>query len=562
MRWFSIAIAVISWSSTLIGQEVKVLEFPDFTFECGSVVPQVKLAYTTLGTLNEQKSNAILLPSHYGADHTGYDYLIGRGKALDPANNFLILTNLFANGVSSSPSNTPDPFRGPRFPQVSIRDNVEAQHRLVREKLGISKLKAIVGFSMGGQQAFQWAVSHPQVMESIVVICGNAKQYPFGIVRLQVSIKALKADAEFMDGNYTRLPDKGLRALSMHHRAWTRSPEAWPRDLFDNLSDQEVEQALESLSEGFHTADANNLLSQAETWKRHDVGDTKGFGGNLQKALGSIQARVLLMPSTSDQYFPLTDAVFEAKLIPGAKLRPIQSVFGHTAGGGTDPVATTAMDVTIKEFLNPIGSQESNGRSNDIKSRQLAPATVATSSDGDKFLIGASKENPREMVAIPLDDASSANHRAARLKAVHWQVEMEILNRNKAREAKLLDKNGKPHSLREFAGRPHIVVLIKGAFCKLCMAQLAEFQQQLGPSKVPVVVVTPIDDLEELADFPFAVFADPEFNLFKSLQAFRDEPLHGTFVFNSRDEILLKDIGSEPFTDFAAIKKALMESLR
>ena len=166
------------------------------------------------------------------------------------------------------------------------------------------------------------------------------------------------------------------------------------------------------------------------------------------------------------------------------------------------------------------------------------------------------------MVAIPLEDAISPNQRAARLKAVRWQAEMEILNRSKAREAKLVDRNGKPHSLREFAGRPHIVVLIKGAFCKFCMAQLAELQQQLGPSKVPVIVVTPIDDLEELADLPFIVFADPEFNLFKSLQAFRDEPLHGTFVFNSRDEIVLKDIGSEPYTDFAAIKNALKGSLR
>ena len=211
MRRFFMVIAVISCSSALLAQEVRVLEFPDFKFESGSVVPQAKLAYTTRGTLNEQKSNAILLPSHFGADHTGCDYLIGPGKALDPTKNFLILTNLFANGVSSSPSNTPDPFRGPRFPQVSIRDNVEAQHRLVREKLGISKLKAIVGFSMGGQQAFQWAVSHPQMMESIVVICGNAKQYPFGIVQLQGLIKALKADAEFMDGNYTRPPESGLR---------------------------------------------------------------------------------------------------------------------------------------------------------------------------------------------------------------------------------------------------------------------------------------------------------------------------------------------------------------
>lgn len=344
--------------------------------------------------------------------------------------------------------------------------------------------------------------------------------------------------------------------MSMHYRAWTRSPEAWPRDLFDSLSKQEFEPTLESLSEGFLGSDANNLLSQAETWKRHDVGDTQGFGGNLEQALRSIKARVLLMPSISDQYFPLTDAVFESKLIAGAKLLPIQSVFGHTAGGGTDPDATKAIDAAINEFLNPAGS------SSEVEGRRLVQGIVATSSNGDKFLIGASKVNSRDLTATPLESAASADELTARQKALYLKAEMEILNRNKAREAKLVDENGKPRSLSEFAGRSHVVVLIKGAFCKYCMAQLAELQRQLDSSKVPIVVVTPIDDLEELADIPFAVFADPEFNLFKSLKAFRDEPLHGTFVFNSRNEIVLKDVGSEPYTNFAAIKKALEESLR
>ena len=181
--------------------------------------------------------------------------------------------------------------------------------------------------------------------------------------------------------------------MSMHYRAWARSPEAWPRDLFDNLSDQELEQTLESLSEGFLTADANNVLSQLETWKRHDVGDTKGFGGNLQKALSSIQARVLLMPATSDEYFPLTDAVFESKLIPGAKLLPIQSVFGHAAGGGVDPDSGRYHGRGNQGAWNPIGSQESNGRSSDIEEPPVSSGHGRDSANGDKFLIGARKEN-------------------------------------------------------------------------------------------------------------------------------------------------------------------------
>jgi homoserine O-acetyltransferase len=331
-------------------QEIRFLEFDSFKFESGVSVPNVKLAYQIRGALNEDKSNAILLPSHYAANHTGYDILIGADKELDPSKYCLILTNMFANGVSSSPNNTPAPFNGPKFPRVSIRDNSTAQRRLIRETLGIAKLKAIVGFSMGGQQAFQWAVSHPDMMDSIVVICGNAKQYPFGIVRLQGSITAIKADDDFKDGNYSSPPEKGLAAFEMHYRAWSRAPAAWPRDLFDKLSDEELEATLESFAERSRAGDANNLLSQAETWKRHDVGDTPGHNGNLEAALRSIRAKVLLMPSTTDQYFPMSDSEFESRLITDVDLRPIQSLFGHSAGA--DPDAAEFIDEAIRRFLN------------------------------------------------------------------------------------------------------------------------------------------------------------------------------------------------------------------
>lgn len=88
------------------------------------------MVYGTYGTLNAAKDNAVLLPSHYMAQSDGYDWLIGEGRALDPKKHFLIMTELFGNGRSSSPSNTPEPFHGPRFPITTIRDNVEAVRRL------------------------------------------------------------------------------------------------------------------------------------------------------------------------------------------------------------------------------------------------------------------------------------------------------------------------------------------------------------------------------------------------------------------------------------------------
>lgn len=344
------AVATLGLAATAFAQTTETLNIDSFTFESGEVVSNIKLVYQIRGDLNSDKSNAILIPSHYAANHNGYDYLIGAGNALDPTKHCLILTNMFANGVSSSPSNTPAPFDGPRFPAVSIRDNVAAQHKLITESLGITKLKAVVGFSMGAQQAYQWAVSHPDMMESIAVIGGNAKQYPFGIVRLQGSIRALKADASFQNGEYMSPPVEGLKAMAMHYRAWTRSPAAWDRDMFDGMTTVQREQLLDQMSQGFLSLDANNLISQAETWKNHDVGRTPGVA-DLSAALQSIQCIVLLMPTSTDQYFPVADSGFEATMIPNATVHVIETIHGHTGGGGSDDDATKQINEQLLGLL-------------------------------------------------------------------------------------------------------------------------------------------------------------------------------------------------------------------
>ncbi len=113
----------------------------NFHTESGVTLPETKIVYGTYGHLNAAGDNAILLPSHYMADMRGYDFLIGPGKALDPTRQFLITSELFGNGRSSSPSNTPEPFHGPRFPITTIRDNVEAVHQLLTQELGVRHLK-------------------------------------------------------------------------------------------------------------------------------------------------------------------------------------------------------------------------------------------------------------------------------------------------------------------------------------------------------------------------------------------------------------------------------------
>src|ERR1700747_2550766 len=207
-----------------------------FKTESGVTLPEAHVVYGTYGHLNAAKDNGILVPSHYMADFHGSEWLIGPKHPLDTAQLFLVATELFGNGHSSSPSNTPEPYHGPRFPVTTIRDNVEAVHRLRTEELHIQHVRAIIGFSMGAQQAFQWAVSYPTFADRIGATSGTAKNYPHGTVRLEGQIAAVTTDAAFQNGDYTAQPTKGLEAFAAVWLGWLFSQEWWGRGLWSQMS--------------------------------------------------------------------------------------------------------------------------------------------------------------------------------------------------------------------------------------------------------------------------------------------------------------------------------------
>jgi homoserine O-acetyltransferase/O-succinyltransferase len=326
----------------------------NFHTESGVVLPEAKIVYGTYGHLNAAGDNAVLMPSHYMANMHGYEWLIGPGKALDPTRQFLITSELFGNGRSSSPSNTPEPFHGPRFPVMTIRDNVEAVHQLLTQELGVRHLIAVIGFSMGAQQAFQWAVSYPDYMDRAVATSGTAKTYGHGIVRLESEITAITTDETFHGGDYTAEPVKGIQSFSMVWAAWLFSQEWWRQELWRTTqpAGTTFEQVLEHYRTSFIPgADANNLILQMRTWEKHNVGNTPGFGGDVEKALRSIKVPFLYMPSATDLYFPVTDARYEAQFIPHVTLLPIPSLWGHPAGAAADPADAKFLNENISEFL-------------------------------------------------------------------------------------------------------------------------------------------------------------------------------------------------------------------
>ncbi|MEP7347989.1 MAG: alpha/beta fold hydrolase [Gemmatimonadaceae bacterium] len=326
----------------------------NFLTESGVTLPQARIVYGTYGHLNAAHDNAILLPSHYMATHHGYEWLIGPGKALDTARVFLVATELFGNGHSTSPSNTPEPFHGPRFPIITIRDNVEAVRQLLTQDLKINHLRAVIGFSMGAQQAFQWAVSQPDFVDRAVATSGTAKTYPHGVVRLEGQIAALTADATFNGGDYTEPPRKGLEAFGMVWAGWLFSQEYWRQELWKKTAKPGTtfEQVLANYRTNFlPNADANDLILQMRTWERHDVGTTPGFDGDVERALRSIKIPVLYMPSETDLYFPITDARYEEKFIPHVVFAPIPSLWGHPAGAAPNQEDGRFLNEKIAAFL-------------------------------------------------------------------------------------------------------------------------------------------------------------------------------------------------------------------
>lgn len=326
----------------------------DFELEGGATLRGAFLAYKTYGELNDARDNAIVYPTWYSGRHWENEWLIGSGMTLDPARYFIIVPNMLGNGLSSSPSNTPPPYDRARFPDVNVRDNVRAQHKLVTEHFGIERLVAVTGWSMGAGQTYQWAVSHPEMVPRILPFCGSARTSPHNIVFLEGVKAALQADGVFNGGWYDEQPTRGLRAAGRVYAGWGFSQAFYLEEAWRELGFSSLQDFLVGFWEGFFLdgRDANNLITMLHTWQRGDIGQTPGFDGSLEKALGAIQARAIVMPGEKDLYFPPEDNAYEVKHMPNAELRLIPGVWGHFAGGGANDVDTAFIDAGLKDLLS------------------------------------------------------------------------------------------------------------------------------------------------------------------------------------------------------------------
>ncbi len=323
-----------------------------FTLLSGLVLPKVKLAYQTYGALNQKKDNAILFPTWFSATHDQNSWLIGPGRPLDPSRYFVISVNLVGNGLSTSPSNTPAPFDGPRFPIFHILDNVRLQQRMLAEVFGIEVLDMVIGRSMGAQTAFQWAASYPAQVRRLFALAGAPRTSDFTYTLINALKSALQADAVWDGGEYSAQPLGGLRAMGQAYAAWCMSPEYYQGALYKAEASNLLDYIATRWTNNFAHRDANNLLAMMQTWQSADIAADPVHGGDFERALSRIRCPTIIMPTRTDQIFPLTDFRDLAANMKNAELMVLDSVWGHRAGApNSDPKDIALVDKAIKRLL-------------------------------------------------------------------------------------------------------------------------------------------------------------------------------------------------------------------
>jgi homoserine O-acetyltransferase len=252
----------------------EILELGDVELELGGVIQAVRLAYRAHGALAADRDNAILFPHMYSGTPGSLDPWIAEGRALDPGRWFIVCPGQLGNGISSSPSTAPG-----AFPEVTIGDDVNIQHRLVSEHLGIERLELVLGYSMGAQQGYEWAVRFPEMVQRLAVFAGLARTTPANDLLVAAAAEALASGGTEQHARFWAAT--GLSAELFRLEAWREAGFASVADLVTRLFEEDFARLKEV-----------DLLAQLAKWRRADV--SRHADGDLAAALRRIAARTVV----------------------------------------------------------------------------------------------------------------------------------------------------------------------------------------------------------------------------------------------------------------------------
>jgi homoserine O-acetyltransferase len=331
--------------------EFDVYELGDFVLEKGATLRGAKLAYTCYGKLNDQADNAIVFPVMFSGTHAAMAPYVGDGLALDPKEYFIVIPNQLGGGLSTSPHNYQGVYQANYFPDITIGDDVRAQHQLLKH-LGVKSIKLVTGWSMGAQQTYEWAVRYPDMVERAAPIAGTAKTTPHCALFVDVFSDALKSDPAWNHGSYqvSSEVEVGLRQMANVFAMMGASQDFYNDKLWTNYGFSSKEDFLKGLWENwFLPMDPNNLLCMAKKWRSGDV--SKHADGDLSAALAKVTAKVFVISFEKDMFISANDCITEQQMISDSEFISIPSPWGHFSMLGVSPDDFMAIDSALKKLL-------------------------------------------------------------------------------------------------------------------------------------------------------------------------------------------------------------------
>jgi homoserine O-acetyltransferase len=326
----------------------------NFQLESSEQIPQLSIAYNTYGTYDPQKNNVIWVCHALTANSDVFDWwkgVFGENDLFNPNDHFIVCANILGSHYGTSgPLNTfnEDKPLLDLFPFITTRDMARA-HELLRQELKIEKIQLLIGASLGGQQAMEWSIEQPSIIENLILIATNARHSAFGIAFNQTQRLALFADQTFGNGNVDggRHGLISARAIAMlSYRSYDgyaktqTNPGNHTTDDFLAASYQEYQG--EKLAKRFN---AYSYLILSKAMDAHNVGRKRP---SIEIALQQIKAKTLVIGIESDLLFPVKEQEFLSEWIPNAYFGKIDSDFGHDGF----LVENTQLTALISDFLH------------------------------------------------------------------------------------------------------------------------------------------------------------------------------------------------------------------
>lgn len=303
--------------------------------ESGQWLPEFQLAYTTYGNLNADKSNVIWVCHAFTGNANPSDWwngLIGEKRLYNPNEHFIICANILGSHYGSTNALSINPISGEPyfhdFPFISIRDVVKALD-ILRKNLGFEKIHTLLGGSLGGQQAVEWAILQPAVFDNLILFSTNAIHSPWGIAFNESQRMAIAGDPTWterqlkagMEGMKVARSIALLSYRNYETYGRTQARDEGQTDFFRANTYQNYQG--EKLLKRFN---AFSYWTLTKMFDSHDVG--RGRGG-VKEALSQIKAKTLVIGISSDVLFPPEEQEFLGKNIPNATFQLIKSLYGH-----------------------------------------------------------------------------------------------------------------------------------------------------------------------------------------------------------------------------------------